>query len=90
MNRICIAVAVILGAATMAEPALAYVGPGAGLSLLGALWGLLLALLAAIGFVVGWPFRRWLSRRRAAAGSGDGPPSTAIGRSDPSRPARTR
>lgn len=69
MAKIVLAVAVILTAATLAEPAFAYVGPGAGLSLLGALWGLLLALLAAVGFVLGWPVRRWLSRRRAAAAS---------------------
>jgi membrane protein implicated in regulation of membrane protease activity len=69
MAKIVLVVAVILTAATVAAPAFAYVGPGAGLSLLGALWGLLLALLAAIGFVLGWPVRRWLSRRRAAAAS---------------------
>jgi uncharacterized Tic20 family protein len=45
------------------DPATAYVGPGAGLSLLGALWGLLLAVGAAVGFVILWPLRRM--RRRA-------------------------
>jgi uncharacterized iron-regulated membrane protein len=43
-------------------PAAAYIGPGAGLSLLGAFWGLLVAVLAALGFVIMWPIRR-LSRR---------------------------
>jgi membrane protein implicated in regulation of membrane protease activity len=47
-----------------AGPALAYVGPGAGLSVLGALWGLLIAIAAAVAFVVAWPVRRWLKRRR--------------------------
>ncbi len=64
MNKLIVAVAVVLGAASLAHPAFAYVGPGAGLSLLGALWGLLLALFAAVGFVVAWPVRRWLARRR--------------------------
>lgn len=41
--------------AGLAGPALAYVGPGVGLSLLGALWALLLAVLAAVAFVVAWP-----------------------------------
>lgn len=50
--------------AGMVSPALAYIGPGAGLSLLGALWGLLAAIGAALLFVVSWPFRRMLRRKR--------------------------
>jgi uncharacterized Tic20 family protein len=46
------------------DPALAYVGPGAGLSLLSALWGLLLAIGAAIGFIILWPLRRVFKRYR--------------------------
>jgi membrane protein implicated in regulation of membrane protease activity len=46
-----------------AVPAFAYVGPGAGLSMLGALWGLLLAVVAALGFVILWPLRRYRRRR---------------------------
>lgn len=46
-----------------------YIGPGAGLSLLGALWALLLAVLTAVVFVVAWPVRKMLLRRR---GRGDG------------------
>jgi len=46
-------------------PAAAYVGPGAGLSLLGAFWGLLLAVAAALGFVILWPLRRLWRRDRA-------------------------
>ncbi|HZD53997.1 MAG TPA: hypothetical protein VE175_13190 [Woeseiaceae bacterium] len=45
--------------------AAAYVGPGAGLSLLGALWALVVAIGTAIAFVVAWPVRRLLRRRRA-------------------------
>jgi hypothetical protein len=48
-----------------ALPAAAYVGPGAGLSLLGAFWGLLLAVAAALGFVILWPLRRMFRRNRA-------------------------
>ena len=50
-----------------ALPAAAYVGPGAGLSLLGAFWGLLLAVAAALGFVILWPLRRLFRRGRAHA-----------------------
>jgi hypothetical protein len=47
-----------------AEPAWAYVGPGAGLSLLAAFWTLLMAVLTAIGFLVVWPLRRRLRRAK--------------------------
>lgn len=44
----------------------AYVGPGAGLSLLGALWALLVAVAAAIVFLFVWPIRRMRRRKREA------------------------
>jgi hypothetical protein len=73
-------------ALTLSEAAFAYVGPGAGLSLLGALWGLLAALAAAVLFVILWPLRQMLKRRRlrqvAAA------PGTEASRSDDARPAQ--
>ena len=47
-----------------ASPALAYVGPGAGLTLLGALWGLILAVVMSVGFIVLWPFRRLMRRNK--------------------------
>lgn len=63
-----------------AEPAWAYVGPGAGLSLLAAFWTLLMAVLTAIGFLVVWPLRRRLRRAKRADAiargePGDGPES---------------
>ncbi|MEO0424860.1 MAG: hypothetical protein AAF184_21165 [Pseudomonadota bacterium] len=61
-------------ALAVALPAEAYVGPGAGLSLLGALWGLLVAVVAAVGFIVFWPIRKMLRTARAetrAPGAGD-------------------
>ena len=53
--------------ALAATPALAYVGPGAGLSLLGAFWGLLVAVFAALAFVVVYPVRRLMRARRRPA-----------------------
>jgi predicted lipid-binding transport protein (Tim44 family) len=44
----------------------AYVGPGAGLSLLGALWALILAIGTAIVFVIAWPLRKMRRRKREA------------------------
>jgi len=43
----------------------AYVGPGAGLGLLAALWGLLAAVGVALLYVVMWPIRRMRRRRKA-------------------------
>lgn len=61
-----VAGAVIAAIATvgLSSTASAYVGPGAGLGLLGALWGVLAAILATLAFVILWPFRRRLLRRR--------------------------
>ena len=58
-------------AAALSESALAYVGPGAGLSLVGALWGLLVAVLAALGFIILWPIRR-MRRQRSSSHSDSG------------------
>lgn len=46
-------------------PAFAYVGPGVGLSMLGALWGIVVAIAVAVGFVVAWPLRCLLKGRKA-------------------------
>src|SRR3546814_4739162 len=55
------------GLAFGATPALAYIGPGAGLSLLGALWGVVAAVAAALLFLLLWPLRRLMRRPRPAA-----------------------
>ena len=51
-----------------ASPAFAYVGPGAGLTLLGALWGLILAVVVSVGFILLWPIRRMMRRNKRATG----------------------
>lgn len=57
----------LFAAAALGAPAAsAYIGPGAGLSLIGAFWGLILSLLAALLFIVVWPFRKALRERRQA------------------------
>lgn len=64
----------------------AYVGPGAGLSLLSALWGIIAAIGVALLFVIMWPIRR-MRRRRRARQTVDGTPDAAasMARSDTTR-----
>lgn len=62
-----LAMATITALTLAATPAMAYVGPGAGLSLLGAFWGLLVAVLAALAFVVVYPIRRMMRARKPPA-----------------------
>jgi membrane protein implicated in regulation of membrane protease activity len=65
-----------------AAPAAAYVGPGAGLSLVGAFWGLLVAIFAALAFIVIWPVRRLLRRGRGA------PDAAELAMADPGKAPR--
>lgn len=71
-------------AIVMPTEAFAYFGPGAGLSLLGALWALLLAIGTALFFVLAWPVRKALRRRRAAraAAAGDAAAGDTAARPD--------
>ena len=54
------------------SPALAYIGPGAGISVLGSLLSILATIVVAIGAIIFWPLRKFMKRRKArreAAGS---------------------
>lgn len=69
------AVIAIASAATClmaASPAQAYVGPGAGITLVGALIGLVSAIFLAIFAVLRWPIRRFLAKRKAAKATESG------------------
>jgi len=60
---------VILAVAVFAaQPSLAYVGPGAGLSLIGSVAGLLAAIGTALGFVLFWPVRALYRRLKGRGG----------------------
>lgn len=50
-----------------AGPLHAYIGPGAGISVLGSLLGILATILVAIGAIIFWPLRKLMRRRKAAA-----------------------
>ncbi|UWN48063.1 hypothetical protein ASALC70_00241 [Alcanivorax sp. ALC70] len=65
-----LAAAMAVAALTLPGLASAYVGPGAGLSLLTALWGIIAAIGVAVLFVILWPIRR-LRRRKAEARAND-------------------
>jgi disulfide bond formation protein DsbB len=67
----------ILLLALAAGPAQAYVGPGAGISVLGSLLGILATILVAIGAIVFWPVRKLLKRRKAAAAAAETTESSA-------------
>ena len=54
------------------EPALAYIGPGAGITMLGAIWSVIVAIFLAIGAVIFWPIRLLLRRRRNRAAKAAG------------------
>jgi membrane protein implicated in regulation of membrane protease activity len=51
--------------ALIASPAAAYVGPGAGISVLGSLLGILATIFVAIGAILFWPIRKMMKRRKA-------------------------
>jgi hypothetical protein len=59
-----------------AQPAEAYIGPGAGITMLGALWGVIVAVALALGAVLFWP-RPWPGTR---------PPDQRPARQAPVRP----
>ncbi|MGH9196231.1 MAG: hypothetical protein ACRD1T_10880 [Acidimicrobiia bacterium] len=72
-------VAAVLGAGlfvmALAPDALAYVGPGAGLGMLGALLAVIVAVLATVVGLVLWPLRMLTRRRKNKAGTAGEPES---------------
>jgi len=58
-------VAISLALLALPDIALAYIGPGAGITFIGALIGLVLAVLSAISFILFWPVRRVWRRMKA-------------------------
>ena len=70
-TRMACAFALASGGVAFASPALAYIGPGSGISLLGGLWGVLVTIVLAVSAVLIWPVRYMIRRikrkRREAA-----------------------
>ena len=65
--RIATLVCVLALAVAAPDPALAYIGPGAGITMLGALWGVLAAIVLALAAVLAWPIRAAVRSRRRKA-----------------------
>jgi hypothetical protein len=49
----------------IASPVTAYIGPGAGISVLGSLLGILATIFVAFGAILFWPIRKLIKRRKA-------------------------
>jgi len=58
-------------------PAAAYIGPGAGISVLGSIMGILATIFVAIGAILFWPLRKMLKKRRQANSAETAPESDA-------------
>ncbi|MCH8058527.1 MAG: hypothetical protein IIB78_11725 [Proteobacteria bacterium] len=61
MSRIIGLLLLALGA----SPVAAYIGPGAGISVLGSLLGILATIFVAIGAILFWPIKKLMKRRKA-------------------------
>jgi hypothetical protein len=79
-RTLALALAVGLLAASP-DAAHAYIGPGAGITVLGALWAVVVAIVLALAGLLAWPIRAMMRRRKQervaaakplAAGDGDG------------------
>jgi hypothetical protein len=70
MGRIGIIACVSLALAFVAQDVFAYVGPGAGITMLGALWAVILAVLMAVGGILFWPIRLLLRKLRKTTREG--------------------
>lgn len=55
---------VFIAMATSGWPAYGYVGPGAGLSMIGAFFALVGGIILALAMVLAYPIRRMLKRRK--------------------------
>jgi protein-S-isoprenylcysteine O-methyltransferase Ste14 len=51
----------------LSQPAFAYIGPGAGISVLGGLLGILTTIIVALGAILFWPIRKMLKKKKASS-----------------------
>ena len=67
-------------------PALAYIGPGAGITILGALWGVVVAIVLALVAVLVWPVRILFRRSRGVAKGTAAEPTADMSEADAGEP----
>lgn len=72
-----VALAIILLAPL--SPALAYIGPGAGISVVGSLLSIFATFFVAIGAIIIWPLRKLMKRRKALRESPPGQETAQTG-----------
>ena len=65
MSKITTLILLTLLLLTQISTAMAYVGPGAGISVLGSLLSILATIFVAIGAIIFWPLRKYIKRRKA-------------------------
>jgi membrane protein implicated in regulation of membrane protease activity len=71
-----VGLAALAATALAASPASAYIGPGAGISMLGALWAVIAGIVLAIAGLLIWPIRALLRRRKGPAETASTSPMT--------------
>lgn len=64
LPRLVIGVSLLLA---LVDPVFAYIGPGAGIPVIGSLFGLIATIFVAIGAILFWPIRKVLKRRKKRA-----------------------
>lgn len=65
MSKMTILILLTLLLLLQTNTAMAYVGPGAGISVLGSLLSILATIFVAIGAIIFWPLRKYMKRRKA-------------------------
>jgi len=65
MLKIVTLILLICGLLAPVSPVFAYIGPGAGISVLGSLLSILATIAVAIGAIIFWPLRQFMKRRKA-------------------------
>lgn len=59
----------------IATPAMAYIGPGSGISLLGGIWTVVVGFVLALAAILIWPIRYMIRRMRARKSAGQPGPA---------------
>jgi len=71
-RRFVVAALALILAMAVAPAAEAYIGPGAGITMLGALWGVIVAVVLAVAAIAFWPIRAIIRARKARSDKSTG------------------